>query len=75
VDTVIVEVFDDWKSVIHTVVGGATYFFPLLSIIFLIYELAEYLLRYDSIKCTYGDICEFSIGFTIVGLLCEFVRW
>jgi hypothetical protein len=25
----IVEVFDDWKSVIHTVAGGLSYFFPL----------------------------------------------
>ena len=24
----IVSVFDDWKSVMHIVVGGATYFFP-----------------------------------------------
>jgi hypothetical protein len=23
------EVFDDWKSIIHAVVGGLSYFFPL----------------------------------------------
>jgi hypothetical protein len=23
------EVFDDWKSIIHTVAGGLSYFFPL----------------------------------------------
>ena len=25
----IVEIFDDWKSIIHTVAGGLSYFFPL----------------------------------------------
>jgi hypothetical protein len=63
-----VEVFDDWKSVVHSVIGGATYFFPLLCIIFLIYELVEYLLRYESIKCTIGDILEFTAGFTVTGI-------
>jgi hypothetical protein len=24
-----VEVFDDWKSIIHTIAGGLSYFFPL----------------------------------------------
>ena len=24
------EVFDDWKSVVHSVAGGLSYFFPLL---------------------------------------------
>jgi uncharacterized membrane protein HdeD (DUF308 family) len=76
---VIVEVFDDWKSIVHVVVGGATYFFsyyqlfsffPLFAIIFILYELIEYWLKYDNIKYTVGDLLEFTTGYTVTGLLC-----
>jgi hypothetical protein len=66
----ITEVFDDWKSIIHSIVGGISCFFPLFAIIFILYELIEYWLKYDNIKCTIGDLLEFTTGYTITGLLC-----
>jgi hypothetical protein len=64
-----VEIFDDWRSIVHSIVGGVSYFFPLISIIFFVYEIAEYFVKQEDIKCTIGDIVEFSIGFTAIGLL------
>jgi hypothetical protein len=65
----ITKVFDDWKSIIHSIVGGISYFFPLFAIIFLVYELIEYWLKYDNIECTIGDLLEFTTGYTVTGLL------
>jgi hypothetical protein len=64
-----VEIFDDWRSIVHSIVGGVSHFFPLISIIFFVYEIAEYFVKHEDIKCTIGDIIEFSIGFTAIGLL------
>jgi len=64
-----VEIFDDWRSIVHVIVGGVSPLFPLISIIFFVYEIAEYLVKHEDIRCTIGDIVEFSIGFTAIGLL------
>jgi len=62
------EVFDDWKSVIHTAVGGLSYFFPFIAVIFILYEVAEHFIKHEPIEFTRGDILEFCLGYTLVGL-------
>jgi hypothetical protein len=35
----------------------------------------EYLIGHERIEFTLGDLLEFSIGYTVIGLLCEFIGW
>jgi hypothetical protein len=39
------------------------------------YQIAEHFIIRENKACTIGDFMEFSIGFTVIGLLCEFVGW
>jgi len=54
-----VEIFDDYKSWVHTAVGALAYFFPLLFIVFAVYELAEWKVKKDRVA---GDFVEFLTG-------------
>jgi F0F1-type ATP synthase assembly protein I len=71
-------VFDDWKSFVHCIVGGLSYFLPFISIIFFAYQIAEHVIKHERIERTFGDFIEFFTGFTVIGLFCKLfrlVRW
>jgi F0F1-type ATP synthase assembly protein I len=70
-----VEVFDDWKSVVHCIAGGLSYFFIFIFIVFILYQTAEHFIKREDKAYTIGDFMEFSIGFTVVGLLCRLIVW
>ena len=39
------------------------------------YQITEHFIIREDKTYTIGDFMEFSIGYTVIGLLCEFVRW
>lgn len=63
-----VEVFDDFKSIIHVIAGGICYLIPLLFIIFAFYEFIEFLYKREKTEHYCGDILEFCLGYTALGL-------
>jgi hypothetical protein len=54
--------------------GRAELLLPFIAIIFTLYEVAEHFIIREDKECFIGDFMEFCIGYTVVGLLCEFVR-
>ena len=59
-----VNVFDDWYSIGHLILGFFTLVIPLAFIVFLLYELVEFCLKYPHEKASnfVGDIFEFVLG-------------
>lgn len=60
-----VEVFDDWPSVAHFVLGLLPFNPPLLFTAFLAYELVEFMLLYrkkEGVKDFIGDLLEYALG-------------
>ena len=55
-------VFDDWRSIIHFIVGGLSLFFPFLLPVFMAYELVEYCLKREYIGYYVGDLMEYLAG-------------
>jgi hypothetical protein len=70
-----VEVFDDWKSVLHSVVGGLSYFFPILAVIFVTYQIVERFIKHENLEHTVGDILEFGFGYMVVGVCTSLGEW
>jgi len=71
-----VVVFDDIRSLVHFIVGVIACFFPILGLIFIAYEVAEYLYKRRKGKETYnqfiGDIIEFYVGYFFPKALLDF---
>ena len=67
-----VEVFDDWKSFIHLLLGASSLFLPWVMAIFLGYEVVEFCYkrkgRREKIGEFIGDFIEFLVGAGIAGL-------
>jgi len=59
-----IEVFDDWYSIGHLIVGVFSYFFVPIFVVFLFYELVEKMFkeRKEKVSTFLGDLCEFFIG-------------
>ncbi|OYT55906.1 MAG: hypothetical protein B6U77_00755 [Candidatus Hecatellales archaeon ex4484_218] len=59
-----VQVFDDWFSVGHLLLGFLALITPLIFIIYLLYELVEFMFKHpkEKISCFIGDILEFFCG-------------
>ena len=68
-----VELFDDYRSVGHALLGAASTIAPALSIVFLGYELIEFCIKRKKKKekvCEFvGDLFEFLIGAGLAALL------
>ena len=67
-----VEVFDDWRSLGHLLLGAAATSLPLIVPLFLGYELIEFCYkrkrRREKIGEFIGDLIEFLVGAGIAGL-------
>jgi len=65
------EVFDDWQSVGHFLLGVSSVFIPQIFYIFLAYELIEFCLKKgrkrEKARNFIGDLLEFFMG---VGIAC-----
>jgi len=63
-------VFDDKKSFGHTIAGAASYFLPVLFIVFIFYEIIEhiYLAGREKEANFLGDVVEFLFGLGAVTL-------
>ncbi len=59
-----INVFDDKKSLGHTIAGAISQFFPLVFVIFIFYEIIEHLLLAGKEKEAnfLGDIVEYLFG-------------
>jgi len=68
-----VELYDDFFSIGHTLLGILAYFHISFFIIFLFYELIEFCYKYGRKEETpanfVGDLCEFFIGYSFISLL------
>ena len=68
-----VELFDDYKSVGHALLGAASILLPQLSIIFFGYELITFCLkrkkRGEKVSEFVGDLFEFLSGAGLAALL------
>ena len=67
-----VEVFDDWFSIGHLLLGASAIFLPWVMAIFLGYELVEFCYKREkkgeSVGEFIGDLIEFLVGAGIAGL-------
>ena len=67
-----VEVFDDWKSLGHLLLGASAIFIPLFMAIFFGYEIVEFCYkrkkRREKIGEFIGDLMEFLVGAGISAL-------
>ena len=67
-----VEVFDDWFSVGHLLLGASSLFLPWVLALFLGYELVEFCYKRrrkrEKIGEFIGDLIEFLVGAGIAGL-------
>jgi len=67
-----VEVFDDWKSLVHLLLGASSLFLPWVVAIFLGYELVEFCYkrkrRREKIGEFIGDFIEFLVGAGVAAL-------
>jgi len=68
-----VELFDDFFSIGHTLLGILAYFHISFFIIFLFYELIEFCYKYgrkeETLANFVGDLCEFIIGYFFISLV------
>ncbi len=68
-----VRVWDDWKSIAHTIAGVVAYFIPALFIIFVGYELISFAYKrgrkQESIQDYVGDLIEFIFGIGVTALI------
>ena len=68
-----VKVWDDWKSIAHTLVGVVAYFIPALFIVFLAYELVSFAYKrkhkQESVRDFIGDLIEFVFGTGVTALI------
>ena len=68
-----VEVFDDWQSLGHLLLGASSLFLPWVLAIFLGYELVEFCYKRrkkrEKIGEFIGDLMEFLAGAGLAGLV------
>ena len=68
-----VELFDDYKSVGHALIGSASVMLPALSVIFFGYELITFCLkrkkRREKVSEFIGDLFEFLAGAGLAALV------
>ena len=67
------EVFDDKKSLGHTIAGAISFFLPVVFIIFIFYEIVEHIYKAGKEKPAnfLGDVVEYLFG---LGATTLFVR-
>jgi len=65
-----VEIFDDWKSLGHTLLGILSYFWLFVFIVFIFYEIVEHVYKHKKEKEAnfLGDIVEFLFGLGAITL-------
>lgn len=65
-----INVLDDKWSVLHVLLGVLAYFLPAVFLVFLFYELAEYLYkRRETAREFVGDLFEFFYGLGMTRLI------
>ena len=71
------EVFDDWQSVGHFLLGVSSVFIPQIFYIFLAYELIEFCLKKgkkrEKARNFIGDLLEFFMGSGLTALSLRFL--
>jgi hypothetical protein len=45
---------------------------PFIALVFILYEVAEHFIIREDKTYTLGDIIEFCIGYTVMGLICAY---
>jgi len=65
-----VEIFDDWKSLGHALLGILSYFWLFVFIVFIFYEIIEHIYKHKKEKEAnfLGDIVEFLFGLGAITL-------
>lgn len=66
---VLVRVFDDWKSLIHFILGFITYFCVYVVVPYAVYQLVEVLYRKEPARNTIGDFLEYFTGIALARLV------
>ncbi len=74
-----IEVFDDKVSVLHFIAGLFTCVYPVIFILFLFYELIEFMYRYrkrrgERVKKFIGDLVEYLLGLSMFSLVSLFYQ-
>jgi len=66
-----IEIFDDKSSFIHLACGILSYFFPVVFVIFIFYEIVEHIYKAGKEKEAnfLGDIVEFLFGLGAIALV------
>ena len=67
-----VVIFDDKLSCIHFVLGLIAHYIPLISMIFLGYQLLSKAFKKEAFKIMIGDLCEFSLGLLTTSIITSF---
>jgi hypothetical protein len=64
-------VFDDRKSFGHTIAGAVSFFFPVVFVVFIFYEIIEhiYLAGKEKPANFLGDVVEFLFGLGVIALM------
>ena len=73
-----IEVFDDWRSIVHVLVGALTLFAPLIFPAYVAYELVEFCERYAKykkreVRAYIGDMLEYFTGIAVMSLITLFI--
>ena len=73
-----IEVFDDWRSIIHMFLGALTLFAPLIFPLYVTYELIEFCERYvkykkREVRAYIGDMLEYFTGIAVMTLITLFI--
>ena len=64
-----VKIFDDFLSFVHVLAGFVTIFYPIIFIVFIIYEFLELAIKNEPVEHYIGDFIEFFIGLSIAWLI------
>ena len=69
-----IEVFDDWRSIIHIFLGALTPLIPPIFPIYVTYELIEFCERYvrhkkREVRAYIGDMLEYFTGIAVMTLI------
>lgn len=71
----LINVFDDKKSFVHTIAGAVSYFYPIVFVFFIFYEVIEhiYLAGKEKEANFLGDIVEYLFGLGWAALSIKFL--
>ena len=65
-----IELFDDWLSLAHLVLGAIAYILYFILFLFIAYEMYEFILKPEERRRQFiGDLCEFALGYMIGGYI------